>query len=249
MNKKILLLFSIFVFIINNTQVSAASLCSYKEQTELGSKAANIKVSYEPITIHLSESSGETGDDLEESDLDDARILKVSILNLTDEFYLTMTNDKNDDVKTFSVNDLINGLITFNWEDVLEVTNLTFKIYTTNKTNCPNELYKTLYVNLPRYNEYYKLGICQDLEDYSLCQEFVTFKEIDNNSFYKKIDSYRKENEKNDEENVSEEKKDNKVLEFINKNKWLIITGASLIIIVIVGIEISKKKKQGDIGL
>ena len=243
MNKKILVLFSIIAFFISSSNIKAASLCSYKEQTELGGKAANIKASYEGITDKVEHHNGEY-------EYYEVSLLEVSLLNLTDEFYIVATNDKNKETYNFTSKDVTDGVIKFKWYDVFEVANFTFKVYSSEKTNCPDELYKTLYLTLPRYNKYYDLTICHELTDFYLCQEYVTTKEVDEKIFYERLESYQSGKIDGKGEDIEENKTlIDKIISFLIKYKWYVVGGASIIIIAVGGIEIARRKKQREIGL
>lgn len=237
--KKILTFLTVmFLFNIN---VSAASLCTYKEQTELNSKAANIKVSYEA----MEETIGE----------DDVYInnyFKISIINVTEDFYVVVKNNINKDEKTFTSSDAKDGLITFNWTNINEITNFTILVYTTNNTNCAHEKFKTIYLTTPRYNVYSDRDICYENSDFYLCQKYVTFAEIDDMEFLNKLDNYLigETNNKGEEPTKPVEIPiTDKIFNFIDDYKWFIIGGVLIIITVSYTIYRVKTKKQRELGL
>ena len=78
---KLFLVFIVSLFLFN-INVSAASSCSYSEQAELNSKAANIKVSYETAIEGLTYEDGES----------QVEYFKISILNGPEEFYIGVKN-------------------------------------------------------------------------------------------------------------------------------------------------------------
>lgn len=238
--KKILsFLVVMFLFNIN---VSAASLCDYTEQSELNSKAANVKVSYDIVDSKVTFEDGDA----------DIRIFRIQILNVTEDFYVIVKNDINKEEKTYYSTDAVDGVISFDWDYAETVTNFTIQVYTTNKTNCADEKYKTFYLTTPRYNEYYNIETCQELTDFYLCQEFVTFAEVSRDKFISQLESYRN----GDVNNKGEEQEENenptitdKIFEFIDNNKWYIIGGLSVIIIASFVIHRVKTKKQRELGL
>ena len=71
---------------------------------------------------------------------------KISIINLTEKFYLKITNDYNDEVWNYSYKDSQDGRINIEWDDLSEVTTFTIKIYSSEQTGCKGESYKTLYL-------------------------------------------------------------------------------------------------------
>lgn len=239
MKKFLTFLIVMFLFNIN---AKAASSCTYEEQTELNSKAANVKISYEIIEEKTEE----------EEIIHINRYFKVSIVNVTEDFYIVIKNSVNDEEKTFTKDDAQNGIITFNWTDTSEVTNFTAVVYTTNNTNCANEKYKTLYFTTPRYNEYSDRAICSELPDFYLCQEFVTFSEIDNMEFANKLDNYINEENDNEKEDPTEPVETpitDKIFNFINKYKWFIIGGVLVITAISITVHRIKTKKQRELGL
>ena len=74
----IFLITGLLLFTIN---VKAASNCSYQEQAELNSKAANVKVSYEVVEETIG-----TEDFYVNS------FFKISITNVSEEFYVVVQN-------------------------------------------------------------------------------------------------------------------------------------------------------------
>ena len=238
--KKILTFLTImFSFNIN---VSAASLCSYQEQTELNSKAANIKVSYKIIDDTIQFEDGASS----------MKVFNIELLNITEDFYVVIKNDINKEEKIYYSSDAVNGVVSFKWDYAETVTNFTIQVYTTNKTNCADEKYKTFYLTTPRYNEFYNIETCQELTDFYLCQEYVTFAEVSREKFLTQIENYRngEVNNKGEEPNVQEEPKmTDKIFEFIDDNKWFILGG--LLVITISGVTIYRirTKKQRELGL
>lgn len=238
--KKLLTFLSVmFLFNIN---VSAASLCDYDEQIELNSKAANVKVSYDIVdkTIHF-------------EDMDSIqRVFNIQILNVTEEFYIVVKNDITKVDKTYYSTDAQNGMITFEWDYAEAVTNFTIQVYTTANTNCANEKYKTIYLTTPRYNEYYNTLYCDFLTDFYLCQEFVTFDKISREEFVNKIDSYENKIIDNNGEEIPNDETPtimDKIVDFIDNNKWYILGGVSLILIGVYCVHKIKVKKQRELGL
>ena len=140
--------------------VSAKSSCSYKEQTDLNSKAANVKASYEIATITKK---------YEDMDIN-SEVLKVTILNVTEDLYVKVRDDYKNEEKFFHNSDSDKGVVTFIWEAVDKVTNFTIEVYSSDKTNCPGEKYKTIYLTLPRYNDFYNRIICQENPDFYVCK-------------------------------------------------------------------------------
>jgi len=240
--KKLLLFFVVlFSFTI---KASAASSCSYQEQTTLNSKAANIKVSYDVVDKTVQ---------FEDMDVT-MNIFEITILNLTEDFYLIDKNNINEDTQTFTSSSVVDNVIKFKWENVEEVTNFTFQIYTSDNSSCPNEKIKTIYLTTPRYNDFSSREVCQNLEDFYLCEKFVTFDEVTESEFLNKLDSYREEEKNIEPEENQKEKEENKstsdnVFEFIDNYKWVAVGTLVLILVILIIIKNKKQKKQRDLGL
>lgn len=235
MKKMILLLVGLFFLL--NSSVKADSLCDYKSQSELNGKASNIKASYELVedVIQFEDGGALT------------KYFKVSILNLTDEFYIKVKNNINEEEKIYRHSDVKNGIINFNWDDIEDVTNLTIEVYSSSKTKCPDERYRTIYLTIPRHNEFSGRSICEEYTDFYLCQEFVTFSKVNEETFLKQLESYKnKNNVTTDEDQKDEINQDKNLIDYINEYKWIIIAGATLVIVVIAIITATKNKKQRD---
>lgn len=236
MKKIILVLALTFLFNINT---SAASICDSNEQIELNQKAANIKVNYEILT--------------EEKELPDGTLTtystKVSIYNVTKEFYVVVSNNTNNNKATYYFENAIDGVIIFTNVDLSNVVNYTIEVYTTNETGCMDERYKTLYVTTPRYNDYYNREICVENSEFDYCKQFVVVPEIDEDTFLEKLNKYVKKDTNSsivEDENNTEENKTN----FIDDYKWYIIGGVILAGAGIITINyLNRRKKQRDLGI
>lgn len=238
--KKIITFLMLMLFL--NIEVSAASLCTYQEQAELNSKAANVKASYEVAKIeHGNEEFAHT-----------EYYLKINITNITEDFYVVIKNDNNESTMTYRSTDAVDGIVTIKWTDVFKVTNLTIQVFTTSKTNCPDERYKTIYLTLPRYNEFSGKPSCVENPDFYLCEEFVTFDDIDEIEFADKMVQYVEKGTTSEEETPIVEEDPtimDRVFEFIDNYKFFIIGGVVLVIGAIVIIHRVRTKKQRELGL
>ena len=238
MKKYLLALLTAVLFI---PVVKAATICPYQEEMDLNSKAANIKANYEIKEVENKDFDPEN-DPKRQGEY--VEVFEISILNLSKEFYAIVSNNINSDKETITGNDSNTG--SYEWNDFLNVTNFTIEIYSSAETSCPNEKIKTLYLTTPRFNPLSTYGICEGLEDYYYCNQYVTFGEIDESVFFKKVEDYKSGVEEGkQEENPSTENK-NSVREFIMNNKWYILGGVVLLggIVAIVGIKKSKKQKE-----
>ncbi len=197
--KKILL--ALFLVFSLNLKVNAASLCSYKEQTELNREAANVKATYEIKEINETDSEGPIT----------FEVFEISILNITDNFYVQVRNDKTSEVKTFRKEDTTDGIAKFEWGDFDTLTNFTVQVYSTNATSCPNELYKTVYLTTPMFNPYSQRAICDEYSDLDVCQEFImSSTNITEEKFLDEVSKHRDEvSEEENPEAPSQNEKNN----------------------------------------
>lgn len=234
MKKYFFILVSLFCLL--NSNVKADSLCDYKQLAEINSKATNIKANFEVIKemVHFDDDSAIK------------RFFKVSILNVTDEFYVVVKNNNDEKEIMYESKDAKNGIISFSLYELSKVVNYTFEIYTNSKTECPDEKVRTIYLTIPRYNEYSRRSICNEYPDFYLCQEFVTFSEVDEEIFLKQLDSYQKKvSIKNDDSKNDDSDKDSKkVLDYIDEYKFVIIGSIIIIGVGTIAIIIVRSKKQ-----
>ena len=243
--KKIYIFTLLFVvFFIKITPV-LASACSYSEQARLNSAVANIKVSYEEKTGQHDPSEFMCQPD-DPDCTSEYNYFEISILNLSKDFYITVTNDVDDTEQTFTIDDVVNGAIRFNWEGIMNIATFTFNVYSSSETPCARENYRTIYLTTPRKNPYHYYLQCQNHPDYYLCKKYVTFEDIGFYEFLEQVDTYIEENDKE----ISAEKQlssQEKVIGFI-KEHIVLVSGVAIgllsLIVVIVVIKTRKRKKS-----
>lgn len=228
------ILASVILFGPNN--VLASSSCSYSEQAELNNISANVKATYE-----IEEIKTETLPDPD--DIDDVieiyeKKVKVNILNVTDEIYIKVTNNQNDETLMFYSRDARNGIISFYQNQVDTIVNYTIEVYA-NKYKCAGELYKKLTLTTPMYNDYSELEACSNNPDFYYCQEYITTSQISYSEFFEKVQKYeKKEEEKKQEqensfwENLKEFYRDNKIV--INVIGTIVVIGGVTATVILV---------------
>lgn len=240
MKKIIYFLLLIFLF---STKTLAASNCSYEEQRNLEQKASNIKASYEVKEKVM--------DDVvvESEVLPTYKVFNITILNITEDLYVVVKNDVSNNERTIKYSQVKDGMYTFEWDSLESVTNFTIEVYASDKTKCNGEKYKTLYLSTPRYNEFSKRAICDEMKDFYLCQEFVNFAEVDENTFITKIDKYKTGEVNETGEEVVNKTLTNKMFEFLNEYKYYIGGGIIVILAIVVVIYRNNSKKNRKYGL
>ena len=233
MKKFKLAFLSIICFLTFNIITNAASKCDYSELVEINQEAAGVKVSYEEKLELLEKGEDGIGDFEEGKTPPDlyTRYFNVNISNLTDNLYVKIYNSVDNTTKIFSSSDAVNGIVSFKWDDIGDITNLTVRVYTSSKTNCSNEEVLVQQVTLPMYNYYSETGYCDRNPDDSICKQYVTT-EITEEEFNQKVEKENKENLKEAETTAKSERSvTNKVVKIVKKNKKGFIIGGSIIIV------------------
>lgn len=241
-------IFFVFTFFLFTFSCSAARKCDIEEQSKLNSEAVNIKANYE-IRVRRFKVDNPPDELLGTPEADDyyaeTDYFQINILNLTENMYAKVTNDYDDTELIYNYSDTKNGNVAIEWNYVMELTKFKIEIYSSDATGCEDSLLRTLYVSLPRYNDYSTYAVCEKVPDYYLCQRYVTYEHVDFSDFEKKI--------KNEIAKVEEEKKEeeenniwyNKLLNFLDDNKVIIISIAAVVIVGAVVVVIMYKRR-GD---
>lgn len=237
----VLICFMIFIPIVKAIE------CPNSDKIELRKLASNVKVSYDEATgIREPGTYGPPDGYTEEDYVSYYDYFEVKFLNVTENIFIKVTNNINEEEKIINYNDTENGEYILNWKDTSKVVSLKYIIYASNKTNCYNYEIKSGVLTLPAYNPYYTHNKCLGLEDYSLCHKYVNFN-ITYDSFIEKINKHLEEAKKQEEEK-DEKENDNffrKVNLFYKKNKEIVLIFSVGVIIVggiIIGLTIRKKR-------
>lgn len=229
MKKIMIAILGVITLFVGGFNVKAASKCDYSELAEINQEAAGVKVSYEEKKKLLDGDNGVVDSEEQPDEPMYEKYFVVNITNVTDKLYVKVINPIDNSVKVFNSSDASNGVISFDWYDLDQVTNLTVKIYTSSKTSCADEEVVVQYQTLPMYNYYSTSGYCEEHKNEDICQQYVT-KEIKSEEFYEKSEKALKDKV---EENNSENKSViSNVTDFVKKNKKGFIIGGSIIIVV-----------------
>lgn len=231
--KKVLL----FVFVFFMFSLNVIADCSYTEQAELLNKAANVKVSYEikNEVVHF-------------VDMDaNVDYFNIIITNLNNDFYATIKDDATNNLKNV-VGNSNDGIANYRWDNLDTITNFTIEVFVS-KGNCSGQKIKTLYLQTPRYNEYYNREICEELSDFYLCQKYITTNIPTEERFFEQLDSYKSGRINEQGETVDNRNFFDKTIDFIKDNKWFLLGGLVLITGGIVFVYTKKNKKRRELGL
>lgn len=220
--------------------------CEYSEKHRLNTEASHIKINYEVKTGVFNDPRLGCDGEGDECHLE-YDYLEVSILNMTDDFYVDITNNVNSDHLIMYPADMDeNGIIKFNHNYVMDKATYTLKFFASTKSSCAGQLIKTYTKALPRKNMNAEEAICHDIPDADICQTFVFFDEMEYSKFYKVATEEKAKKEEAEARKKKEEKGNffDKAIDFVIENKWWFIGGCVLVVGAGAVITITRKKDQ-----
>lgn len=234
MNRIKRLTFLVTVFFMGMVVTSAAT-CDYTERAVLNSEISNVKANYE-IKERIMDPSEYTipdsiiGTEEEATYVETTEYIQVNILNLTENLYIEVRNNVNSDVVIYNYSDTTDGNISFNWTTIGTIVTYTIRVYASSNTGCEGTSLKTIYLTLPRYNDYSEYALCTLVPDYYLCERYVTYEKVEFNDFYESI---TEEIEKTEEEEVIEEETKwyEAVWDFVKEHKVAFIAGGVCLVV------------------
>lgn len=241
--KKIVFVF--IAFILGISFVNAE--CDFTETSKLNSLAVNVKASYEQFEVEDRSYTPLDGATQEEIENYVVNVLnfKIHIANITKELYVNVTDSVTKNTKTYNYSDTKNGEITFIQDDLTQVYNYTITIYSSGETNCPDTKLYTIYLQTPYFNRLSEYELCDGIEEFYLCHEFLNIKSVSLDEFESLARSYRaKKIDRNGKKTEQEKKEDNSIINFIKNHKILVVILSIVIIIVIVLLIILIAKKN-----
>jgi len=246
MKKIKVLVFALIVFLLGINITYA--VCSSEEQNNLNSLAVNVKANYE---IKYEEIKLAPGDNYPEGLTPEERenyryknyYFNIYITNLIEELYVTVYDSVSRETTKYTYNDSENGVITIRQDDRNNLRNYTIKVYSSDKTNCKDKVLYTIYLSLPRYNSLSEFEVCDDIPEYYLCHEYVTFDEATADDFLGKVEKYIADKNKGDNSNDQNDNDKNLFEEY----KVPIIIGVVVIIIGGVATVIIVKRQRSRI--
>lgn len=173
----------------------SADKCDSKTKSDLLKEANQIKVDYDEVkeTIHIK-------DEMYDQDFTKTT-LDISLYNLTDNFSLEISNDKNNKVIYAENNKFKDGKYTFSDIDYYSI--IKYKIAVYSNTSCDKYLIKNITYTKPMYNINSSYGVCQDNENISYCQKYITNPKLVfsmGNGLKEAIDKYKSGDTSIDEE-------------------------------------------------
>ena len=241
MKKSLLGAILVFALIITPIDTRAASTCSYKEQAELNEIANNVKANYEIVDIYDGMTLNfENGTGIAEEIESYIKGFKISILNITDDIYVTVKNDYNSEVQTFYKKDTRDGIASFESKITDVLVNYQIEVHS-NKYTCIGEVYSKTQLKTPIFNPYSDLEICKNNSSFYYCQQWSCYAYISGDIHKLNSESGKKEREEEEKQSLID-----KIKEFYKKNKIMIHT--VIIVVIISGVATTviliKKKRS-----
>ena len=224
----VLVLFNIF-FAINANALG----CLEEDINDLRSYANQVKVNYD-IIDNSKKGIAVTGEENEEFIIPDFSF-NISVLNITDNIYISIRNNKTTDLINVYNKDTENGIYRFNEKNFTDVYNYTIEIRS-NNPYCMHQTIKQIKFIKPKYNPYSAFKECRG-SDLIYCQKFISIdKNISLDEFISRVN--------NDKENTSldENTYDTTLLE---KYRYILLISLFLIIVTIILVLIVRKYKKG----
>lgn len=216
-----------------------ASNCTNEELVKLKKTASNIQSRYVEEERTLDPSTYLTGEDEGYGPVTES-YFKVLFSGITEDIYVKIANDSNDETKFIRFKDLnSDGIYTFDWEDIDNITKFTYEVYSSSETSCPDEKLFTNYLVLPKYNEFFDTVICDGLDELEACHKYVT-KDMDPAKQKAEITKYLEEKLKKEEN--KNKKWYQRVGDFVADHKFL--TGFSIVVIGGVATTVVVKNKR-----
>lgn len=184
--KKIFIVFVLaFFMFLGNVDAEEENTCRPAQLSELRSMAANVKVTYIPVSVvmQLDEPDGEGGQTETTREF-----LDIKIYNINSKLIVNV--EGNDLQYTLGSNDVgADGSITLRQATSSKMITYDFEIFS-NEYGCYDQTLRTIKLTLPKFNSYAQLSACADIPDYYLCQRYTTY-DVDGSTFYTKVDEYK----------------------------------------------------------
>lgn len=217
--------------------------CDAAESNKLSSLANNVRSSQDVIEKEVDpDPDWNPPDGLTEEEMNNyvykLKFFRIFISNITEDLYVTVTNNTTKATKTFNYSDTTNGTVSFDEEVGFQIINYTVDVYASSNTGCASKKLRTFYVTTPKYNTFSEYSNCEGIREFYLCHEYLSV-EADTtlDKFISLTDDYRAGKIKADGSINDGEKKDEGLLGFIKNHKGTVI-GASIVVIAIGGLVI-----------
>lgn len=227
------ILLTLFCFFLGVSIVDAT--CEASESNKLNSLAVNVKANYEvvqkevPIDENFNYPDGLTDEEMNNY-VPYRNYFNIYITNITEDLYVKVTNQNTNETKTYSYDDTTNGVVSFEEPVFVEITNYTITVYSSAKTNCPDSKLYTLYLTTPMYNSFSESNICEGIEDFYLCHEYLSV-ETSFENFYELTTKYREGKIDGNGDEINDSDGQNAFTRLITEHKGIVIAVAIVIVV------------------
>lgn len=246
---KYLYIFTIIMFIF--IPAINASECTDAEKVDLGKSAVMVKVGHEEqqgIKDPNSYIAPDQGVENSKDYIAYYNYYNLFFYNITEDIIIKIVNDYNNEELLVEYKDTINGTYTLKWDKVFQVTTIKYSVMGAKNKNCAYEVLKNGVYTLPAVNRFYNNAKCDNLKENALCQKYI-YSNIDEETFYTKIDKaiQKKQNELEKNEEKNSKSFWEKLNKFIKANEKLIIVGGIIFTTLcgfIIGLILRKRKEK-----
>ncbi len=201
--------------------------CDATESNKLSSLANNVQGSQEVIEKEVDPGQDwNTPDGLTDEEYENyvykMKFFRIHINNITEDLYVVVTNKNTKKSTTYNYSDTSNGNISFDEVVSSQIVNYTIDVYASSKTNCGSKKLRTFYITTPKYNSLSEYSVCEGIEEFYLCHEYLSV-ETNIENFESLTTQYREGKIKADGSIKEDEEKDKGFLGFLREHKGTVI--------------------------
>ena len=224
-----------FTFLLFFLSTNVYAVCDVTETNTLNSLATNVRISYEVVQVEIPmDENFNPPDGVSDEDMEDyvayQDYFRFYISNVTEELYIVVTNQETNERRTYTYDDVVDGVITFDEVVGISITNYTIEVYSSSATNCPDSLLYTWYETTPMYNVFSESSLCVGIEEFYLCHEYLSV-DTSFENFNQLVGEYRAGHiDDNGEEITEPVEDDGGFFEFISDHLVVVIVVAVIIV-------------------
>ncbi len=224
-----------FTFLLFFLSTNVYAVCDVTETNTLNSLATNVRISYEVVQVEIPmDENFNPPDGVSDEDMEDyvayQDYFRFYISNVTEELYIVVTNQETNERRTYTYDDVVDGVITFDEVVGISITNYTIEVYSSSATNCPDSLLYTWYETTPMYNVFSESSLCVGIEEFYLCHEYLSV-DTSFENFNQLVGEYRAGHiDDNGQEITEPVEDDGGFFEFIGDHLVVVIVVAVIIV-------------------
>lgn len=214
--------------------------CSYQERKDLLNNAKKTEIFFTVETENREFVGINPNTDLEETFMKEYNYFNLNISGLSNDLFIKIINNKNDDEIIVNYEDLVNDIYTIKIDNTTDIIKYYVFFYSLND-NCFAEDIHQKTVIKPKENSVYYYSVCSNelVSENQYCKQFIE-KDFNLNEYeiVNKLNEIIDDNEQIEKNSIIE-----KVQDFIS-NYWHYMTAGIVIIIIIVIVLIIRKKRS-----